>query len=111
MQKLPDMVDLSIDQKGEEMPEATNLSIPQQYPYGLSICLDDSTLKRLDMDEDCAVGDHFAFHALAKVCSSSDREGQGKRIELQIIAMSPLDADEDEEEEQPAHKIRNPYDR
>ncbi len=113
MERIPKMIDLAINQEGDDLPEAVNLSIPQQYPYGLTLCLDSATLDKLEMDDDCQVGDHFAFHALAKITSCSDREGMGKRIEMQVVAMSPLDedGDEDAEEEQPRHKIKNPYDR
>ncbi len=114
MQKLPDMVDLSLSQEGEEMPEAVNLSVPAQYPHGLTLCLDADTISKLDLDDDCAVGDHFHFHALAKVTSCSDREGFGKRIELQVVAMSAEDEEDENEaaeELMPQRKIKNPYDR
>ena len=111
MEHIPHMVDMAIEQSSPaDMPEATNIKLTPQYPYGLSICLEDDTLKKLDMEDDCAVGDHVAFHCLAKVTSCSDRENMGKRVELQIIAMSPSDTD-DKPAEAPKHKIRNPYDR
>ncbi len=114
MERIPKMVDLALSQEGDDLPEAVNLSIPAQYPYGLSLCLDNATLEKLEMDDDCEVGDHVHFHALAKVTSCSDREGMGKRIELQIVAMSAEDENEENEtaeEQMLRHKIKNPYDR
>lgn len=97
MEKIPHMVDMQIDQPDNGgMPEATNLKIPVRYPYGLGLCLNDPELKKLGLDdEECQVGDHLHFHALAKVTSVSENESMGKRIELQIVAMSAENEDEE----------------
>lgn len=100
MEKIPQMVDMAInsEDEGDGLPEAVNLRIPQQYPYGLNICLNDQSLEKLNMEDDCEVGDHVHFHCLAKVTSVSNNENMGKRVELQITAMSA----ENEEEENAA---------
>ncbi len=99
MEHIPHMVDMAIEQPSPaDMPEATNIKLTPQYPYGLTLCLNDDTLSKLNMDDDCDVGDTVHFHCLAKVTSCSESENSGKRIELQIIAMSAEDEDEENEE-------------
>lgn len=94
MEHIPKMVDMAMEQPSMgDMPEATNIKLTPQYPYGLTMCLNDDTLKKLNMDDDCTVGDTVHFHCLAKVTSCSESEGSGKRIELQVIAMSAEDED------------------
>lgn len=115
MEKIPNMVDMSVSQpSGNEMPEATNLKIPVQYPYGLGLCLGDAELKKLGLDEEeCEVGDHLYGCFLAKVTSVREDEISGKRIELQIVALSAEDEGEDDEEseQETGHKLGrfNPY--
>ena len=96
MEHIPKMVDMAMEQPSpSDMPEATNIKPTPQYPYGLTLCLNDDTLSKLNMDDDYAVGDMIHFHAAAKITSCSDSEGCGKRIELQVIAMSSEDPPED----------------
>jgi hypothetical protein len=73
-------------------------SVPE-YPWGLSISLEDDTLKKLGLDGDLPqAGDILEFFATAKVTCASTREeidtatGAKRlccRIELQIVAMLP----------------------
>lgn len=69
------------------------MSVPMQtadYSPGLSISLNCADCEKLDIEEDCEVGDLLPFSAIAKVTSISAREVNGateKRIELQIIGM------------------------
>jgi hypothetical protein len=68
------------------------------YPYGLCISLDDDILSKLDIDDDCDVGDTIHLCCLAKVTSSSKRdtsEGPKHHIELQITDMAVEDEDEE----------------
>lgn len=66
------------------------------YPYGLCISLTEEELEKLDLDDDCEVGDMISFSAMARVTSRSENEREdagGKktsccRIELQITAMA-----------------------
>lgn len=73
-----------------------------RYPYGLAICLGKEELDKLDLDEDCEVGDTVHLFAMAKVTSASHREmADGKtecRIELQITHLGVEDEDEENEE-------------
>lgn len=53
-----------------------------QYPYGLRICLDEASLKRLKFDHgDFRVGGILHLHAFARVSSVSD---DSPRVELQL---------------------------
>lgn len=72
------------------------------YPYGLCICLDEDSLKKLGLDESPAeAGDGVQLIAMAKVTSSRSTEGaDGKphrSIELQIthMALGPEHAEQE----------------
>lgn len=74
------------------------------YPYGLCLYLDDSTLKKLDLDTDVDAGDQILMACVCKVTSvtkNDTTEGQRMRVELQITDI----ALEDHEEEQRKPKI------
>jgi|ERR1035437_7927739 hypothetical protein len=103
MEVIPKMIDLAtkpIEIANVEKVDSFDGPQEPMYPYGLAISLNDETIEKLNMEDDCVVGDHVHFHCLAKVTSCSEHEGSGKRIDLQIIAMSAEDeADESPEEE------------
>jgi hypothetical protein len=111
MEKIPKMVDLQLPTPGEGMPEATNLRLSPQYPYGTQICLNEDVIKKTGLDakgENPEVGDLVHFHCMAKLTSVSDREGAGKRMEFQIVALSAHDEDgenEEAEEKMPPAKL------
>lgn len=104
MQTLPNFVDMSVDNDDEDsgIPEVGQ----SQYPYGLCICLTDAEIEKLDLDDDCDVGDMISFEAIAKVTAVSKRD-TGTRIELQIIAM----ANDGDDEPEPVRKLgqNRPY--
>jgi hypothetical protein len=71
------------------------------YPYGLTITLDNDTLKKLAMGLP-QVGDKFTLHAMVEAIAVSKDPStieDGKRVELQITAME-LEPPEDERNEQ-----------
>lgn len=76
--------------------------IESEYPYGLCIRLTDKELRKLNLDEDAAVGDflHGAFMAKVTSISHHDHEKQGPecQIELQIVAMAIEDESTEYEE-------------
>lgn len=88
------MVDMA--RSDEEKAEAIVGNMPSvadqpDYPYGLSISLSHDDLAKLDLEDDCEVGDMIDLRAFAKVTSCSKREVGGKaetRIELQITHLS-----------------------
>lgn len=71
-----------------------------QYPYGLTICLDDDILQKLGIDTANlpAVGAVFYIEAKAEVCSTSqyqNQDGADTRLSLQITDMSLSTTDDD----------------
>lgn len=61
-----------------------------QYPYGLSICLDDETLDKLGITELPPVGTAFTLTARVEVCSTSqyqNQDGADASMSLQITDM------------------------
>ncbi len=104
------MVDMARDI--EEMEETTQPEMGEQpiYPYGLSICLTHDELDKLDLDNDCQVGDILHMVCMARVTSVSKNEttnGESCRIELQIFDIETME-NENEEYSAP-RKIQNPY--
>jgi len=102
MNKVPPMVSMEIEPKDND---AIVDSARPMYPYGLSICLCQDELNKLDVDyNDWSVGDTFHLHAFAKITSISKQEtneGEQCRVEMQIIALSGEDEEaENYEEEQ-----------
>lgn len=64
------------------------------YPWGLSISLGDEELDKLDLDCDCEIGEEITFVVRCEVTSVSQNksdDGPKSRLELQIVAMRPLD--------------------
>ena len=75
------------EEKAEEAERMMG-AIPSQpdYPVGLTICLDEVDLEKLDLEDDCEVGDMIHLAILARVTSVSRRQVDGKaccRVELQ----------------------------
>ena len=103
MEVIHKMISLEIESPvSVDMPQAVNLAIAPQYPYGTQLCLNDMLLERLGLDDDCDVGDTLHFHAMAKVTSKSKNEQSGTRIELQITEMSAEDEDKENEDDEEA---------
>lgn len=105
MNSIPTMVDMRKTQaeKAEDMSCYPTANV-SDYDYGLSICLNNDSLEKLDLDtDDVEVGDFIHIHALAKVTSISKRDtdnGSDSRIELVMTHISAEDEDEENEEEE-----------
>lgn len=88
------------DMAGPCMPSVD--SVPD-YPYGLSLSLDNDSMEKLGLDDSCQVGDLLHFTAMAKVTSVSsydnENSGPNRRIELQVQQMG---VPEDESTEDPS---------
>lgn len=77
----------------DEAKEAIGAAETQpQYPYGLTICLDDEMLKKLGIAGMPAIGTVMALTASVEVCSASQYATVGKDTEsslsLQITDMA-----------------------
>lgn len=75
--------------KADTMLGSTDDDLPQ-YPYGLSICLDDDILAKLGITELPPVGTVMQLTALVEVCSISqyeNQDGADKSMNLQITDM------------------------
>lgn len=97
---LPKMVDMARDQ--DEKTDDMSVNQQPDYPYGLCLSLSQSELDKLDLDNDCEVGDLLHMHCIAKVTSVSKREINGEpdcRIELQIQYIAAVENEDDENEE------------
>lgn len=71
-----------------------------EYPYGLSICIDDDILEKLGIDPAKLppVGTVFYIEAKAEVCSTSqyqNQDGADTSMSLQITDMSLSTTDDD----------------
>jgi hypothetical protein len=76
------------EEKGEEVAERMGMSTMDisDYPPGLSFCLDETDLEKLDIEDDCEVGDLIHVAVMARVTSVSKRQVNGQekcRVELQ----------------------------
>lgn len=81
------MVNLKRTEKREpEMP----VGAESEYPYGLSICLDSDTLKKLGIKDLPAVGTKMTIECKVEVCSTSEyasKMGVDQSLSLQITDM------------------------
>lgn len=69
-----------------------------QYPYGLTLCIDDEMLAKLGITELPKVGAVFYIEAKAEVCSTSQYANQNDTdtsMSLQITDMSLSTTDDD----------------
>lgn len=107
VETLPNYIDMSMTpaERAEDMPMMGGDQ--PIYPYGLCISMDCEQLERLDLEDDCEIGDLIKLNCLARVTSVSKREttgGSNTRVELQIIGI------EAEGEEEPMPKLgKSPY--
>lgn len=98
---------VNMERSPEEKVEAMMPPIAQQndYPGGLCICLSEHELEKLDLDDDCEVGNMLHGFFMAEVTSVSKNETNGKsscRIELQITHLGLEDETHEEEPEEEA---------
>lgn len=107
MMTMPAFVDMAMDpEETKEVSPMPDMGAQPIYPWGLSIRLTQDELEKLDMEDECEVGDLVCFKSLAKVTSvtkNDTTEGSKTNIELQIIGIE-LDGchDEDDEDTMPA---------
>jgi len=94
---------VSMERTPVEMAEASNptYNIPK-YSYGLSLCFDQETLDKLDLDtSDVEVGDLLHLFAMAEVTSVSKNDtgnGEKCRVELTLTHVGLEDENNEADE-------------
>lgn len=89
----------------EDMPMAIAARVKEDqpiYPWGLCLKFSEDELEKLNLDNDCDVGDMIHIFALARVTSKSETStdnGSKCNIELQIEQMAVENEDEENDEE------------
>lgn len=106
MDILPQFVDMAQEPR-EEGEDYSSPSLPM-YPPGLSICLYQEQLDKLDLDDDVEPGDMVHLFCMAKVTSVSKRDtadGPDCRVELQITHIACENEDEENEESEAPRRM------
>jgi hypothetical protein len=90
----------------EKAAERLRDSYPQpiadmpDVPPGLCLCLTNDELDKLDLDDDCEVGDTIHLVAFARVTSVSKQDtGNGSRVRIELAICQLSCEDEAEEAE------------
>ncbi len=96
---------VSMERTVEEKIDASlpTIAAVPDVPYGLCISLTEVELEKLELDDDCEVGDMIDLRAMAKVTSVSKTDtgaGPKCRIELCITDLAIEDEDEEDEDEE-----------
>lgn len=109
MYSLPPMVDMRRS-PAEKQADCAMPCSPSDYPWGLSISLDDESLKKLKADfESIEIGETYHFFMMAKVTAKSRNENEGgeprERIELQITHMAAESEDKENRAEMMSEKL------
>lgn len=108
MAKMLKMVDMEMDDE-EKLDAAMPMPIasPQDYPFGLRICLTEKELEKLNLDpEEAETGGYIHGHFMGCITSvtSEDRDGKKScRIEIQIESLA-IESEDEENEEQEAEE-------
>lgn len=96
------------EEYGESMsPEGSNLP---DYPYGLTITLDDCCLGKLGIKDLPEIGDEYHVMAVAKVTrlsSSADEKEEEQRMTLQITDLQLMPEAEAKEESTAGENAEN----
>lgn len=81
--KLIDMARSATEQKDAAMP----MTASPIYDYGLSLCFNQDTLDKLNLDtSDVEVGDMLDMRAFAKVTSVSKNDtGDGEKCRIELV--------------------------
>lgn len=111
MAKTPEEVKKEAPAALAEMPPKVPV-----YPWGLSLSLDDDTLKKLGLEGEMpSVGEMIHLCAMAKVTSVSENETEDtktggkttcRRVELQITHLATENEDDENEEAEQRQKAR-----
>lgn len=79
---------INMERSATEMADASNpiFNVPK-FSYGLSVCFDQETLDKLDLDtSDVEVGDLLHLQCLAEVTSVSKNDtGDGEKCRIELV--------------------------
>lgn len=90
-------VDMEYDDE-DKIDAAMPIPAPTpDYPYNLRFCLTDKELRKLELPDDCEVGDTLDMRIMAEVTSVS-KDGEHCRIELQGQKIALEDENQEDEE-------------
>ncbi len=86
------LVDMAMtdEEAGYDMPSSMLVDEPH-YPPGLCICLTEKELSKLELPDDCEIGDLIDMRCFARVVSVSKRdgpEGASCSVNLQIESLA-----------------------
>ena len=73
--------------KGEKGSVAAIDSHEPEYPYGTRVRLGDEHVQKVYGDDLPAVGTEHEIHAKGKITEASERDGEGRHVEIQITHM------------------------
>jgi hypothetical protein len=81
-----------VNMKCEDDEKETMAAMPEgpEYPYGLRICLNEESIKKLGIDKLPELGAEMILNAKVSVCSVSKSESEGgvyRNLDLQITDM------------------------
>ena len=90
-------------EEAAEMMAPPSMDMVGDYPPGLCLCFNEETLEKLDLEDDCEVGDMIDIRAMGIVTSVSKNGslagGSHCRIEIQLTHIA-VENEEDEYEEE-----------
>lgn len=94
---------VSLERTDEEKLDAIATCPPAlkdtpDYPWGMRICMDEETIKKLEIGELPEVGDTVDMRCFGKVTSVSSDENEGgerRRIEIQITEVAMEDENDE----------------
>lgn len=85
------MINMKMSKEEAQEEVAPTAADAPEYPYGLTICLDEESMAKLGLTELPKVGTPMQITALVTVCSTSQYSTQGgedeKNLSLQITDM------------------------
>ena len=88
------------EEKRKDMAEPSLVADQPKYPYGLTLSLDNDTLKKLELGGIPKVGDKKMLLAVAEVVSVSQDEGRGDEKAYNVrLQIQKLDCKAGEEEQ------------
>ena len=92
------MKSMKLDRETKEMKEDCYIS-EQDYPYGLTISLEEPSIKKLEIGKLPEIGEKFLLKSIVEVTSISDNVNKDERnrcIRLQITDMELAEAPKEE---------------